>query len=236
VWGSVDYLPWEYSPDGCFARSFYVSMEFASRGVPVNQLVLNLEWEDTSDSRPQFSPIDPTQPGDPPVTYQGNAIHWDYHIAALLSPPVVNVPTIFDKAMESTPVSQDTWIANVNSAGIPQSQADADGGLTPGYNEFTTYASSYVGVAPSLHDNWASVSASDLASMPAFQADQVQLACNTVWSVFDCMQLDDSDPRRQQLVDRTNALLTALSGMGLVQGFDGNPITCGPTSFTCAPQ
>ena len=234
VWSSVAYLPWSYSPDGCFARSYYVAMEFVSRGVVANQMVLNLRWMDTATSRPQFSPIDATKPGDPPVTYNGHVVHWDYHIAALLQPPVVSEPMIFDQAMETSLVPVATWVADANAAGIRESAVGPGGYVTDGFNEFSTWPSTYVGISPSLAESWSSVSASTLETIPAFKASEIQTACDTLWTVDDCMGAASDNPRRAQLVTRTNELATELSRRGLLSGWNGAPIACRSTStFTC---
>src|SRR5687767_6751444 len=33
---AIDYLPWEYKVDGCYARALYMSMELAAEGIPSN--------------------------------------------------------------------------------------------------------------------------------------------------------------------------------------------------------
>jgi hypothetical protein len=35
---ALPYLPWAYTPDGCYARAFYYSMLLAAKGVPTNHL------------------------------------------------------------------------------------------------------------------------------------------------------------------------------------------------------
>jgi len=234
VWDQVDYLPWEYAPDGCFARSYYVAMEMVSRDIPVSQMVINLLWEDTPTNHPRFSPVDGRDPELPPVTYRGTVVQWDYHIAALLLPPVVEEPMIFDRAMEPGLVPVDTWVGDANSAGLPRSELTADGTLTAGFNEFSTFGSSYLGLSPSLTENWASVSSPTLDSLPPFQESVVQLACNTVRTIYDCMATPSDDARRTRLVRRTNELLAELAGHGHLTGWDGRRITCGPTPFACA--
>jgi hypothetical protein len=237
VWSSVSYLPWDYAPDGCFARSYYVAMEFVSRGVVANQMVINLRWMDTPTSRPQFSPVDARQPGRPPVTYGGSVVHWDYHIAALLQPPVVSEPMIFDEAMEPGLVPVATWVADANAAGIAMSEVGVNHTVTPGFNEFSTYPSTYVGISPSLAENWDSVATSSLSGTPAFQAYEVQTACDTVWTIYDCMGAAPDDPRRAALLTRTNQLVTELSQQGLMSGWNGAPLSCAPTSsFQCAAR
>jgi hypothetical protein len=239
VWRGTDYLPWEYAPDGCFARSFYVAMELASRGVPVSQEVINLRWEQTDSFRPQFSPIDPRTAGEEPVRFDGQTVRWDYHIAALVLPPVVSEPTIIDRALEPGPVPVATWIAHANAGPQPQpkSVVGPDGVPTPGYNAFSTFGSEYVGVEPSLSKNWGSVTSPDLAQFRHFEAANVKLACDTITTVYDCLGGDGgtNEPRRAALVARTNELLRSLAERNLLDGWDGKPIACAHTStFSCA--
>jgi len=234
VWQSVDYLPWEYSPDGCFARSYYVAMELAARGIPASQEVVSLRWMQTATSAPRFTPVDGTRPGNAPVLYRGAVVTWDYHIAALLLPPVVAAPTVLDRAMESGPVPLATWVAHANGGGLPRSAVGPNRIPTAGFNEFTTHGSTYVGVEPSLERNWASVSSPQMSALPAFKAAHLQLACDTVWTLFDCLAAP-SDPRRLRLVARTNELAASLAQRGLLDGWSGASVTCAATTFTCAP-
>jgi hypothetical protein len=236
VWRETDYLPWEYAPDGCFARSFYVAMEFAARGVPVSQEVINLRWEQTSSFRPRFDAVDPRLASPAPVRFQGNVVTWDYHIAALLLPPVVPEPTIIDRALEPKPVPLETWVNHANAGASPQplSETMKDGTPTPGFNEFSTFGSQYVGLEPSLSKNWNSVSSPDLATFHPFEASSIQLACDTLTTVYDCLKAGSEDPRRSDLQRRTTELVSALDKAKLVKGWDGKPISCKPTStFAC---
>jgi hypothetical protein len=240
VWTETDYLPWEYAPDGCFARSFYVSMELVARGVPASQEIINLRWEQTSTFRPQFAPVDPRQPALPPVRFAGKVVNWDYHIAALLLPPVVPEPTILDRALEPGPVPLATWVGHANAGASPQpvSTVSPTGASSAGFNQFSTFGSKYVGVEPSLAKNWASVSSPDLSpgKFPHFSAKNIQLACDTIFTVHDCLKTPESDPRRARLAERTNELLWALENAKLLDDWDEKSITCGHTNtFTCAP-
>lgn len=238
VWDAVDYLPWEYAPDGCFARSYFVALELAARGVPVSQEVVNLRWEQRPGFRPQFAPIDPKTAEEPALRYHGTVVRWDYHIAALLLPPAVPEPTILDKALEPGLVPVATWVNDTNAGPAPQPKSVVGDGGVPsrGFNEFTTPGSSYVGVSPSLAKNWASLASPALSTMAHFRAKDVKLACDTLATIFDCLGAPATEPRRQTLTARANALLASLSAAHLVDGYAGASIACGRTStFVCAP-
>lgn len=232
---AVDYLPWDYAPDGCFARSYYVAMELAVRGVPAAQEILNLRWTQSPGHAPRFAPVDGRVVPPAPISFGAETVTWDYHVAALVLPPAVDEPTVLDRAMEPGPVPLATWMAHANAGGQPESQIDAAGVPSPGFNAFATYGSTYVGLGPSLALNWASLPAQALSTPPAFRAADVALACDTVWTVFDCLG-NANDPRRARLVARTNALLAELASAGRLTGWSGSTFACGRTAFTCASR
>lgn len=243
VWSShdYDYLPWQYSPDGCFDRSFYMSMEFASRGIPVREQVINVRWnKDNASNKAEFEPID--QEGNP-VQYGGKVVKWQYHIAAVLVPgPNVNIdaPMVIDRALEPGPVSVDKWISDANSAHMPQESTptatltkDDHGFATKGYDEFKTRGAPYVGVGPFLTGNWVSYE-SDPDNMPVFDANTIKTACDTLWTIWvDCIGAD-ADQTTSMLQDKTNALMTALQSRNELTNWNGQPLVCERShGFTC---
>jgi hypothetical protein len=208
-------------------------MEFAAEGILVNQQIINLRWmSGTSSTKQLFTPIDVKIKDTPQLTYKEKKVAWEYHIAALLLPPVVPEPTIIDPALETEPVSVQKWISHANSGGIAQSVL-VNQQPSLGYNSFSTFASNYVGVAPSLSSNWASVSAADFKSFPAYRFSEIKLACETLAKIYTCNG-NPSDPRLKTLVERTNLLASQLKLKGLLNDWDQTEIQCAPTdSFSC---
>lgn len=240
VWlkdGPFDYLPWEYAPDGCFDRSYYMSMELAARGVPVRQEVINMRWIPRVEGRPQFEPVDPTSRsttnGGLPVTWRGMRIKWDYHIAAVLLPGAkvkIAEPMILDRALEPGPVTVEQWVNDANSGHIPR----AESGDTEGFNQFSTKGAPYVGVGPFLNGNWAT-DRSDPERMPTFKIESIKISCNhlhKIWS--ECIGGDGAEARAKKAEIRTNELLRDLDRDHLLEDWDGQPVTCSnDTAFRC---
>lgn len=232
IWNRLSYLPWEYAPDGCMARSFLTGAEFVAENIPVSQEVINLQWLYTENFRPKFSPINPFQSTKSPLLYKNSQIFWGYHVAAVLLPPLVSQPLILDRALESAPAPVPTWVSHANSEGIPKTTPTSNG-LSQGYNEFTTPGSTFVFFSPDLHKPWTSLSSPDLKSFPAYKASDLAAACEILSKVFLCMG-KETDPRVQTLVARTNAIASALSQKGLLTNWDGSAFACKPAEkFYC---
>ncbi len=90
VVGKLDYLPFNYKDDGCYARALYMSMEIAAKGIPSSsQFVMGTLRPDAR-------------------------IVWGYHVAPMLQ--IDGVRTIIDPSMEKTPVTFDTWVSHMARA------------------------------------------------------------------------------------------------------------------------
>lgn len=84
----VDYLPFTYIVDGCYARSLYMSLELAAEGIP-------------SSAHYVFGYLQPTQ-----------SVTWSYHVAPLLQVAKTSQePWILDPAFESRPLTRTQWLA-----------------------------------------------------------------------------------------------------------------------------
>src|SRR5262245_55851675 len=91
----VDYLPFEYTADGCYARAFYMSMELASQSIESNAVfALQRHGVDGAPDGPQpmFGPS-----------------AWGFHTAPLLEvgTPDRAEPFVVDPAIGHTPFKLD---------------------------------------------------------------------------------------------------------------------------------
>lgn len=82
---AIDYLPFKYPNDGCFARSYVMSMELAANGIPSSSAVISGDLEPTP------------------------AIQWRYHVAPMLQVNGVNY--VFDPSLASKPTTAEKWVA-----------------------------------------------------------------------------------------------------------------------------
>jgi hypothetical protein len=89
----VDYLPFGYKADGCYARALYMSMELATASIPSSSQYIEGDLEPT------------------------NQISWRYHVAPMLEVIGDNHETILDPSLASGPVPLDNWIHLDNPIG-----------------------------------------------------------------------------------------------------------------------
>jgi hypothetical protein len=89
----IDYLPFAYKPDGCYARALYMSMELAAQSVPSSAQFLEGDLHPTAD------------------------IAWGYHVAPMLLINGDDHRTILDPSLSSAPVPFDQWIGLSNPNG-----------------------------------------------------------------------------------------------------------------------
>lgn len=89
---AIDYIPFNYIVDGCYARSLYMSMELAVKGIP-------------SSSHYIYGYLQPT-----------DEVSWSYHVAPLLKIKGQEA-WILDPAFETEPLRLSAWIAKNNSQG-----------------------------------------------------------------------------------------------------------------------
>lgn len=232
VWNGTNYLPWTFAPNGCYARAYYVTMELAVRGVAASQQIASFMWMKNGS---KLEPVDTKKPSKPRLLFGGKPVRWDYHVAALLLPPVVKEPTILDRAMEAGPVPVATWLADINSTNQPKS-VRAGNSATDGYNEFTTWGSTFVGLRPDLNKWWDSVTSPTLADAPAFNASDVQFACDALHTVIECVPAADNAKKQAAVKERTNELLAALEEKGLVKDWDGAPMQCKKIAINCGAE
>jgi len=99
---AIDYLPFEYAVDGCYARSLYMSMELATQGIP---------------SRSVFAKSTSNVPLE---TQDGT--EWGYHVAPLIKDGSNGGETVIDPSMKAGAyLTMDQWIYDMEF-----SQAEID--------------------------------------------------------------------------------------------------------------
>jgi hypothetical protein len=89
----VDYLPFAYKADGCYARALYMSMELAAARIPSSSQYIEGDLEPNS------------------------TISWRYHVAPMLQVIGEDHETILDPSLASGPVALNQWIALDNPIG-----------------------------------------------------------------------------------------------------------------------
>ena len=92
----IDYIPFGYHRDGCYARALYMSMELAAQRIPSSAQFLEGKLDPSPD------------------------IEWRYHVAPMLQVIGEDHRTIIDPSLAQAPVSLADWIALNNPDGATQ--------------------------------------------------------------------------------------------------------------------
>lgn len=93
----IDYLPWGYTADGCYARALYMSMELAAERIPSSAEYV------VADTGAVLSP--------------GGGVTWGWHVAPMIKITATGTPLIIDPSLFQAPEqarSLDTWVERNN--------------------------------------------------------------------------------------------------------------------------
>lgn len=187
----IDYLPFQYKVDGCYARALYMSMELASNDIESNAVFA-------------FA-----QSGAPLVV---GPIQWGYHVAPMIEVGTTAenaVHTVIDPALSSQPITQEQWVTMM---GHPPSEPESQRPtmlFVPG----SDYAPAEA-VADTSH---ADFDTPDFSHLAPFKASDIQSACGVMHGYLTLEQGSTPDEvlrKQTKLVARSVALVTALAAKG----------------------
>jgi hypothetical protein len=187
----IDYLPFQYKEDGCYARALYMSMELAAQGLESNAVFAFAK---------------------PGTWLQVGDIRWSYHVAPMLEVGASAhhlTHMVIDPALADTPLTQTQWV------GLMGFGPGGHGGPAPTmlFVPGSDYApdEAKADVANANHDT------PDFTSLPPFKQSDVQSACNVMWN-YIAWEPDSPDAtiqtKQAKLLSRTPDLLSALAGAG----------------------
>ena len=93
---AIDYLPFTQIEDGCYARSLYMAMELAAKGIPVSSQFV-IASSGSLSPQPNFK--------------------WNYHVAPAVWVKDFSEPTIIDPSIFDHITSRAAWINKLNPTG-----------------------------------------------------------------------------------------------------------------------
>jgi hypothetical protein len=195
----IDYLPFEYKEDGCYARALYMSMELGAEGLESNALFAFA------------SAVAPLQVGD---------IYWNYHVAPMLLVKTSRVtPMVIDPALSNRPLTESSWL------GLMGVQAPTASGTDPFAPRIVTVPGSRYGVdATENESEFLNRDVPNFESLPPFQAVDLVDACTVMHSYLksegSIVGASGSVTSRKQLrlLRRTTELAKALVVQGKLDG------------------
>jgi hypothetical protein len=182
---TIDYLPFSRTEDGCYARSLYMAMEIAARGIPVSSQYLIA----TSGS------LQP-EPG----------YHWDYHIAPTVWVEGENEPFILDPSLFNRVVKRSEWVTKLNPTGehvLKFSPASV-----------TAVGSSRLKPGPVLRSEMMT-RLSEVGKFPASDIIYSCRIMSAYIDQETHLSLADRARKQERLTTRTKQLLKVLRGYGL---------------------
>lgn len=158
--GSLPYLPWKYTTDGCYARALYYSMLLADSGIPTKHVYVNMK------------------PGGAPLYGI-----WGWHVAPIATKNGENQLYVFDPALFPTRVpTVREWVAiqGYNDPSVPTypNLSIADG---------TSYAQS-TGNTPlpnAINPSAEQFGEGTFAAMPSFTVGSINMACDVMHNYIE---------------------------------------------------
>lgn len=202
---ALPYLPWAYTPDGCYARATYYSMLLASKGVPTNHLYVVAQ----------------------PYTTLGGM--WGWHVAPLVTKDgdpnhLYVLDPVFDQTKALTSLE---WVAhqdhdNPSLATYPILH------VHPGNSYLRQYAIQHkvVGVSSPVAADYKEPS---FAEMPKFSMFVVNEACDRMhlYIDFEPGTTDDQKEAKHKLLgSETQRIVTALVSRDKIEGDPTLSTTC----------
>ena len=190
--GSLSYLPWGYTDDGCYARAIYYTMNLAAEGISSNHVYIIAK-----DGAHGL----------------GSSGRWTYHVAPLVSRDSTNELRVLDPVYSSSPILLRDWYdRQSNWEGTEHAPILK---VAPG----TTYGDRSGTVVPDPH-NASTTSFREppqFASMPAFSIGNVNAACRIMHTYIDKDATTTSDQKATKhhaLSSDSKRLVTALGALG----------------------
>lgn len=189
----IDYLPFEYKADGCYARALYMGMELAAAGIESNAIFVFAKDEAHE------------------LRIPGTSQTWTYHVAPMLQVDRESEWKVLDPSMSSAPLD---WLAWIGKMGFrPVDRAFPYVVTTPG----SVYASDEL-IAQQKEQRREFVDTFD--EMPPFEVDDVAAACAVMHAYLDVdgRPSNAERARREKLLDRTSELVSRLASRRKLNG------------------
>jgi Glutaminase len=187
---AIDYLPFEYKEDGCYARALYMAMELAANGIESNSVFAFAQ------------PNHRLRVGD---------VTWRYHVAPMLEVFAGSSPIhrVIDPSISSAPLTEASWVEKMGFSSETPKEEAPEILFVPGSDYAPKAALTDV-----AHQNQ---DTPNFAALPPFNASDLQSACSVA---FTYLALEPNrtraqiDQKRAKLLKRSALFVKALSNAG----------------------
>ncbi|MBF0442704.1 MAG: hypothetical protein HQK54_12430 [Oligoflexales bacterium] len=182
----INYLPFFYKNDGCYARAFYINMELAAAGIPSSLLY-------------QIGNLQP--PGAP-------GVKWTWHVAPLIKDTARMYPWIIDPSLANGPVIPEAWFRLSGNYDQYVKYAISNGGFENSNWAFSNQRVADRRYLPTQQDYQYMIKS--YSSLYPFAVSRINYECSMAF-----LYLGDNNPAlRQRLITRTRELMGWLNYRG----------------------
>jgi subtilisin-like proprotein convertase family protein len=198
---ALPYLPWAYTPDGCYARAYYYSLLLASKSVASNHLYAIAPRGQTFGDR------------------------WWYHVA-----PMVSLDTDQDNLWVLDPVFNKTsamtvpeWTAEMGYPN-PSAQSYPTFRVHPG-NTYNRIISQGLPLTDPANPDVARLKEPTFQELGAFDTQDIQEACLVMHGYIDLepdLTQEQKQHKRGLLGEQTQAMVAKLAALGKLDGQPGD--------------
>jgi hypothetical protein len=214
-----NYLPFNYSYDGCYARSLYMSAELATSQIPSSAVFVFAKGAHKL------------------TTQSGNA--WDFHVAPYIVSEKTKQHLVIDPGLGGAPaLAYESWLKFMNSAPAQVSKVVVPGFYYFGYAKMkwngvvwtNPYASVVCGNAAKCDLEYMhnlnrdiNIVISDFKDYPKLKVPFLANACGTMWRFIGeepNMSLQQIAEKRERLIRRTKQILARLGKLKMLSNFN----------------
>jgi hypothetical protein len=207
----IDYIPFTFIEDGCYARSLYMSLELAAKGIP-------------SSAHYVFGYLKPTKD-----------VSWSYHVAPLLKVKSSSEePWILDPAFEKEPLPRTQWLlknfAATNEsltavASRTRTQTRAGSAYFDKAGRTSEFDTDETPAFTTVKDSWGTVVSlnsrpidttvliQDFEEMPTFLSSDIHSACAVMYTYIGKEGISEYSTKISKLLASTTRLVKAMDGL-----------------------
>lgn len=198
---ALPYLPWAYTPDGCYARAYYYSMLLASKSIASNHLYA--------------------------IAPRGQTIggQWGYHVA-----PMVSLDTDLNNLWVLDPVFNKTtamtvaeWTAEMGYPN-PSAQSYPTFRVHPG-NTYNRVISQGLPLTDPANPDVERLKEPPFEALGEFDTRDVQEACLVMHRYIELepdLTREQKDQKRELLAEQTRGMAVQLAALGKLDGRPGD--------------
>jgi len=202
VVSAIDYLPFDYIVDGCYARSLYMSMELASQQIESNSIYAFSRNKDH--------------------LLQVGEQQWSFHVTPMLMVESASArleSMVMDPALSDQPLTAAQWLSAMGRT-KPEYVASASGKTIDVSPRMVVVPGSTYSLFQVFFDlGHLNQDIPSFAKLPPFRTRDIKSACSVMAHNIDKELLQGSidqataDYKRKRLLDRTRSMVQALDNL-----------------------